>query len=359
MGLIFRAMNSRERVFASLKRQTPDRVPVGEIGGGYAEDIVQAILGADYRTEGDAYFQNHLNLRKRLGADLAGARVYGPDVEVTGVHPEWGTDLFSDYWGATYTQPPDATVQLVTPIATTPEELDAWEPPDLDIFDDTMIRRWKTETDLFVLTIMNAGFDLGYELIGFENFMMWTVMAPDIMRGYYKKLIDVNRGLAKKAIAADTDAILIADDLAFNTGTFVDPGYLRSDYFPLLKEFVQEIKATGMPVFFHSDGDLRTIIPDLIDCGIDVLQSCDPNANMDIPTLKNEYGDHLAFMGNIDVDLLAHGSPAEVSRQTEKLIRAAGPGGGFILSAANVVAKYCKPENVLAMYAKANEVKLV
>lgn len=352
-------MNSRERVLAAIHRERIDRVPVGEIGGGYAEEIIQAILGDRYQTEEDAYFQNHLNIRRELGADLAGARVYGPPVEIVGTHPEWGTELFTDFWGATYTQPPDATVQLVTPIADTPEELDAWQAPDVSGFSTELISRWKNDTDLFMLTILNAGFDLGYELLGFERFLMWTIETPEVIRNYYRKLIDTNREMARMAIAAGSDGILIADDLAFNTGTFADPEYLRRDYFPLLRGLVQEIRSAGLPVFFHSDGDLRSVIPDLIECGIDVLQSCDPNAGMHIPDLQAEYGERLAFMGNIDVDLLAQGTPTEVNETTRQLIRSAGPPGGFILSAANVVAKYCRPENVIAMYAAAQEERIV
>jgi uroporphyrinogen-III decarboxylase len=63
-------------------------------------------------------------------------------------------------------------------------------------------------------------------------------------------------------------------------------------------------------------------------------------------------------MGNIDVDLLAHGTVQAVAEATRELVTAAGPGGGFILSAANVVAKYCRPENVLAMYTTAHEQEL-
>jgi len=118
---------------------------------------------------------------------------------------------------------------------------------------------------------------------------------------------------------------------------------------------VMEIKKYGLPVFFHSDGDVRTVIPDLIDCGIDALQSCDPNANMDIPTLKGEYGRDLSFMGNIDVDLLASGTVKDVERTTHKLIHDARAGGGFILGTSNVVASYCQPENLKAMYAVAHK----
>ncbi|MEA3287529.1 MAG: uroporphyrinogen decarboxylase family protein [Candidatus Marinimicrobia bacterium] len=348
-------MTRRERVISALHRQETSRVPIGEIGGGYTESIIKALLGDDHQTGPDSYYHNHVNVRQLLGADIMGARVAGPPVEVVGTHEDWGTEVFKDFWGATHTQPPEATVQLVEPIANTPEELDKWAAPDVSKFDKAPIRRWKTNTDLFVMSTLNAGFDLGYEILGFERFMMWTVQAPDVMLRYYEKLIQTNLELALMSAEAGADAVLIADDLAFNTGTFVDPAYLRKDYFPLLKNMITDIKTTGLPVFFHSDGDLRTIIPDLIDCGIEVLQSCDPNANMDIPSLKQEYGRDLAFMGNIDVDLLANGSVEEVQRTTRDLIRDARAGGGFILSTSNVVASYCKPENVKAMYAIAHE----
>lgn len=348
-------MTGRERVNLALRRKETTRVPIGEIGGGYTDVIIKAVLGDTYDTGSDAYFKNHLNIRQLLGADIMGARVAGPPVEIVGVHEDWGTETFRDFWGAIHTQPPDSTVQLVEPIANTPEALKAWQPPDVSSFDKSQVKRWKDSTDLFIMATLNAGFDLGYELLGFEQFMMWTVQARDTMRGYYEKLIETNLNLAIMSADAGADAILIADDLAFNTGTFVDPTYLRSDYFPLLKQMISEIKKRGLPVFFHSDGDLRTVIPDLIDCGIDVLQSCDPNANMDIPTLKGEYGKALAFMGNIDVDLLANGTAVEVEHTTRNLIRDARGGGGFILGTSNVVASYCQPENLRAMYTTANK----
>ena len=348
-------MTSRERVQAAIQRQETHRVPIGEIGGGYTEVIVKAILGDKYRSDEDAYFHNHKLLRDLLGADIMGSRLVGPAPEIRGSHQDWGTDIFKDFWGASHTQPPDSTVQLVTPIAETPEQLSSWRPPDVSCFDSSMLKRWKSDTDFFVLATLNAGFDLGYELLGFERFMMWTVQEPKVMRSYYEKLIETNLNLALASATAGADGILIADDLAFNTGTFVDPNYLRQDYFPLLKEMVQTIKKTGVPVFLHSDGDLRSIIPDLIDCEIDVLQSCDPNANMDIPTLKAEYGSELTFMGNIDVDLLANGKIETVRETTRALIKAARGNGGFILGASNVVASYCQPDNVRAMYAVAHE----
>lgn len=347
-------MNGRNRVFSALDRKETSRVPVGEIGGGYTDHIIRQLLDDTYSTTPDSYFQNHCRVREHLGADIVGARVTGPDVEVIATHESLGTPIYRDFWGAAYTQPPNSTVQLVEPIVSTPEELDKWIPPVVHQFDKSLIKRFKTDTEFFVLGTVNAGFDLGYELLGFERFMMWVVQEPAIMAAYFDKLIQTNLALAKMSCDAGADAILIADDLAFNTGTFVDPSFLRAEYFPLLKAMVGEIQKKGLPVFLHSDGDLRNIIPDLIDCGIDVLQSCDPNANMNIPSLKSEYGKDLVFMGNIDIDLLAKGTQRQVEIATRELIHDARKGGGFILSASNVVASYCIPENVRAMYATAH-----
>ena len=353
------SMTSRERVKAALNHQETKRVPVGEIGGGYTEEIVQALLGKAYHTDEDAYFHNHKLLRKTLGADIMGARALSPvPDELVGEHPDWSTPVYRNFWGSEVTNPPDSTQQLVKPIAETPEALEKWEPPDWTTFSGEAIARWKQETDFFILATTNAGFDLGYELLGFEQFMMWTVLEPKVMRGYYEKLIETNIGFAKIAAVAGADGVLIAADLAFNSGPFVDPNYLRQDYFPLLKKQVSAIHDLGLPVILHSDGDLHMLMDDILDCGVDGIQSCDPNANMDIPELKKQYGDRLTFMGNIDINLLAQGSPEEVNQTTRDLIKAARPGGGFILSASNVVTKYCKPENVRAMYRAVHEMEL-
>ena len=183
-------MTGRERVLSALKRIETSRVPIGEIGGGYTDVIIQAVLGDKYDLGPDGYFLNHKNIRELLGADIVGARVIGPPVEIVGKHEDWGTETFRDYWGATHTQPPDATVQLVDPIAHSPEELDSWKPPEVNNFDSSQVSRWKTTTDFFVLATLNAGFDLGYELLGFERFMMWTIQAPEVMKNYYEKLIE-------------------------------------------------------------------------------------------------------------------------------------------------------------------------
>ena len=70
---------------------------------------------------------------------------------------------------------------------------------------------------------------------------------------------------------------------------------------------------------------------------------------MDIVEVKRNWGHRICLLGNVDVHLLATGSPRQVSQEVRRLLREVGPGGGYILSSGNSLASYCKPEKVRAM----------
>jgi uroporphyrinogen decarboxylase len=70
---------------------------------------------------------------------------------------------------------------------------------------------------------------------------------------------------------------------------------------------------------------------------------------MDIVELKRLYGDRLTLIGNIDVDLLARGTPEQVEAQVKLRISQLAKGGGFLLASSNSVCDYVKPENYTAM----------
>ncbi|MCX7037908.1 MAG: hypothetical protein NT005_02055, partial [Spirochaetes bacterium] len=95
------------------------------------------------------------------------------------------------------------------------------------------------------------------------------------------------------------------------------------------------------------------IIPDLIECGLDVLNPVQAGCpGMDPLELKREFGDSLAFMGGVDTqELLPFASPAEVRSATERLIdgMSAG-GGGYILAASHTIPPETPDENIFALY---------
>ena len=87
----------------------------------------------------------------------------------------------------------------------------------------------------------------------------------------------------------------------------------------------------GVPVFFHSDGKVESMLPLIKDAGFDGLQCIEPAAGMDIGKVKSEYGKDLCLMGNIDPALLIDGSDSkkenyeELSDAVMQLLSAAAP----------------------------------
>ena len=91
-----------------------------------------------------------------------------------------------------------------------------------------------------------------------------------------------------------------------------------------------------------------TLVDDLVGLGISGLHPNEKGA-MDIRLMKRDYGGRICLLGNVDLNTLGVGTPAQVETEVRELIRDVGPGGGYILTSGNSLAGYLKPENVLAL----------
>jgi uroporphyrinogen decarboxylase len=101
-------------------------------------------------------------------------------------------------------------------------------------------------------------------------------------------------------------------------------------------------------VFYHSDGDVSAIIPDLIEIGVDILNPIQPEC-MDPAALKRNFGDRLAFWGTIGTQsTLPFGSPDDVRREVRLRIETVGVGGGLFLAPTHVIEPEVPFENIAA-----------
>ncbi|MDD5598393.1 MAG: uroporphyrinogen decarboxylase family protein, partial [Victivallaceae bacterium] len=153
---------------------------------------------------------------------------------------------------------------------------------------------------------------------------------------------------AEQLAGEDIDFIFFGDDMAYTGGMMVSPEMMRELFFPWYRQFIAVARDAGKLIMFHSDGNIRPIIPDFIDAGLNALNPIEPQA-MDITELKAEYCGKLALTGNIDVDLLARGTPEAVAESVKERLNELKPGGGYLLGSSNSVCDYVKPENYAAM----------
>lgn len=142
------------------------------------------------------------------------------------------------------------------------------------------------------------------------------------------------------------DIVWFADDIAFTTSLMFAPDWFRQNAIPHLRKVTGELR---LPSIYHSDGHIVPVIDDLLDLGIDGLHPMDPCA-LDICQVKRDVGERCCLIGNIDLSYtLVLGTPAETREEVVTRMSTVGDGGGYIVSSANSITEYCKPENVVAM----------
>lgn len=151
--------------------------------------------------------------------------------------------------------------------------------------------------------------------------------------------------VAERVCQMGFDVFVSTDDHAFNSGPFLSPQVWRELIIPRYQRVVKKIT---IPWVMHSDGNLMPIVDDLIGLGIRGLHPNEKGA-MDIRYMKRAYGERICLLGNVDLNLLGMGTPAEVDAEVRALIHDIGPGGGYMVSSGNSLASYLNPTNVLAM----------
>jgi len=142
------------------------------------------------------------------------------------------------------------------------------------------------------------------------------------------------------------------DDVASNNSLMLSREMWEEFIKPHHEALIAVARQFGKKVMYHSDGSLASILDDLIDMGVDVINPIQPNTSgMEPSMLKKQYGSRLSFHGGIDiVNLLPKGSAAEVRAEAQRLSTLLGEQGGYIMASSHHIQPDTPIENVLALY---------
>ncbi len=150
-------------------------------------------------------------------------------------------------------------------------------------------------------------------------------------------------------------ALFPGDDLGFRSGTLISPADLRRLVLPWHKRWAAMAHAKGKPYFLHSCGNLELILEDLIDdVKLDGKHSFE-DAILPAELFQSRYGNRIAVLGGVDLNILAKGSVQDVRRRTRDLVRVCGGRGRFAVGSGNSIPSYVPAENYLAMVDEALE----
>lgn len=257
---------------------------------------------------------------------------------------------YLDGWGRKVVANQGYWVTVEPPI-TEIEEWNSYSFPQVAEFGFEEIELWVKNTDFFVFALIDGIFQGTGSLLDFNRFLMATVTKQQALTALAEAYGDFLYSLAEECFKRGAHGLIIGDDMASTQGPLCSPKALEQIFFPAYGRLLKRLKTWRRPVFLHCDGNINFLLPYLVELGFDGIHSLEPAARMDLARIKEDYGDRLCLMGNIDPSLLEKGNVQSIKQTVEDTIHTGQPGGGFILSTASGSITGTMPvENVMAMY---------
>ena len=338
-------MTPKDRWLAVLSGERPDRVPMDYWATTEATDKLKAHLGIDDERE----VMEALHIDRPL---TVGPSYVGPA-------PPVGSDIYGcrhqlvDYGSGSYSEcvfHPLAEYDSVEAI----KAGYSWPRPDWYDYSQLpqQVRGWE---DYPIRGGGSEPFLLYKKLRGEAQAFMDLIEHPDIVDYCLDKLFDLAREDSTRiyeALPGQVNISYAAEDMGGQEALMISAGHIRRFLLPRMKRMIDLAHEAGAYVFFHSDGAIRDILPDMIDLGIDVLNPIQWRcAGMARDALKRDFGDRLIFHGGVDnQQTLPFGTVDEVKEEVTENLQILGNRGGYILAPCHNIQSVSSPENVVALY---------
>jgi uroporphyrinogen decarboxylase len=312
-------MTGRDRVRAALTHRMTDRVP---------RDLWVLPFVYLFRKE------ELKQLLRKYPSDI-GSPALLPGEGNTEMQRLSASGSYTDEWGSIWhVGEPGVIGEVKVPVLAEWSQLATFQPP-WDIIrtrDSDYINRQCEKSDSFMLSPPCARpFERLQFLRGTENVFIDLAYGS---REIYRLLEMVHEYyLAEVRVwaSSDVDAVFFIDDWGSNQALLINPETWRTVFKPLYRDYCDIIHSVGKFVFFHSDGNIEAIFDDLIEIGIDAINSqlfC-----MDIEGLAGRYKGKITFWGEIDRQhILPFGSPDDVRAAVRRVRDALDDDSGGVIA---------------------------
>lgn len=273
-------ISSRERVQTVIEKGAADRIPKGELC--INDEIVCRVIGC-----------------KQPGFAEKFAAVQSLTLDLISLSPDYPCGL---------NRLPDHSECL-------------W--PDL--------KKWVTQTSLFTFAILDGAFEWGVRILGFQEFCVMLKRSPLSLQELVSRVEKLNLAMVERLAAEGVNGIIMADDIAHQNGLFASPQILRSSFIPSLARQVDFAMSAGLPVFYHSDGNYRAVIEDIVNAGFRGIQCLEKSAGMDISELQRKFGQKICLWGHLDVSDITEVNSEQSRLKLVESVRRLASRGSLIL----------------------------
>ena len=333
-------MTGRERFLDALGRGQPDRVPIFELF--IHPQVIQALTPrATYADFADA-----------MGLDCVLTSTPSSLYMSWEVGSEGGMPLLRTEWGEIRAR----TAELVPiPIRHPVQTRADWEtylipkahPGRLKQLDE-LISRFKGIKAVGVH--LHDALSYPSYILGMSNLFLKMVDEPEWVTEIVDACVAHTVQMVGLAAERGADFVVFGDDYGGKSGPLMSPRMFTEFFLPGIRRVVDLAKGLGLRVIKHSDGNVESILGQLVETGIDGFHPSDPSAGMDIVEVRRKYGDRICVIGGIDAgEPLSRWPTAAVVEEVRRRVRELAPGGGWIISSSNSLHASVIPENYAAM----------
>ena len=188
---------------------------------------------------------------------------------------------YTDDFGCVWTTTTDGITGTVTghPLADW-SRFSKYHAPDPDHCSGIGPVDWDEVKESFSRTPMDlhmAGLRHGHtflqlcDLRGYENLLFDMTDEEPLLYDLIQLVEDFNMGIVRHWLDCGVDVMTYAEDLGMQVGPMLSPGQFRQYILPSYRRLMAPAKEKGIPIHMHSDGDIRALVDDLIDGGVEII----------------------------------------------------------------------------------------
>lgn len=335
-------MNSKERVRRTILHSNPDRMPANYSSTSYVKEKLMQYFHTD----------DFEQVLQELDVDIRDVEPAYIGPELAANKTQWGCTI-EKYW--TGTEWYDNIVHCPLQDCETLEDLKRKPFPHAEDYDYDVIKRFVDEHPDKAISIGWVGvFQICCDLRGTEQLYMDMAAEPEMAQYVFDRMAEFELEYYERMLIAgqgQVDILRTCDDYGTQLGLMFSLPMWRQYFSKNLKKLTDLAHRYNAFYMQHSCGAIRDVIPDLVECGIDILDPLQKLPGMDPAELKIDFGAQICFQGGIDTQhLLPCATPEEVAAETRRVVSTLYDNGGYILKASQGLQRDVPVENILAMY---------
>ncbi len=322
-------MNCRERVLQALGHEQTDTIP-------FQLDLSEEVYARLQKDLHDPDFYT------KTGSHLAVER----NESFVVLSEKKFEDMYSVVWNRTQ----EGDFGVVDSYRLKDPSFDGYTMP---VPDEALIRekceRLQRAREQFRMYIIGFSlFERAWTLRSMEETLIDFLENKEFIAELLDRIVAYNLAVIDIVAEYDIDSIFFGDDWGQQKGLIMGAPLWREFIKPRLAQMYGYVKQKGMYVAQHSCGDIREVFPDLVELGLDIYNTFQPEV-YDVAEMKRLYGDKITFYGGISTQtLLPKGTADEVRRETRRLMDVLGKNGGYIVAPTHSMPADIPTANILA-----------